>query len=94
VAAAEAKRIYGDRKALRSRKTPTKLPTERMPCASLRSGQEFRSPDFDRLKQILKTALIFRRPESLDRDVGRFGFTYYAIGQVGGHAIIDTKAGP
>jgi UDPglucose 6-dehydrogenase len=44
--------------------------------------QEFRSPDFDRLKQILKAAVIFDGRNLYDPAmVGRFGFTYYAIGR-------------
>ena len=42
----------------------------------------FRSPDFDRLKQILKTPLIFDGRNLYDPGmVGRFGFAYYAIGR-------------
>ena len=44
--------------------------------------QEFRSPDFDRLKQILKSPLIFDGRNLYDPGmVGRFGFAYYAIGR-------------
>jgi UDPglucose 6-dehydrogenase len=44
--------------------------------------QEFRSPDFDRLKQILKAPVIFDGRNLYDPAmVGRFGFTYYAIGR-------------
>ncbi len=44
--------------------------------------KEFRSPDFDRLKQLLEVAAHLRRPQHLrPRMLGRFGFTYYAIGR-------------
>ena len=44
--------------------------------------QEFRSPDFDRLKQILKEPLIFDGRNLYDPSVlARFGFTYYGIGR-------------
>jgi UDPglucose 6-dehydrogenase len=44
--------------------------------------QEFRSPDFDRLKQILKAPLIFDGRNLYDPSLlSRFGFTYYAIGR-------------
>jgi UDPglucose 6-dehydrogenase len=44
--------------------------------------QEFRSPDFDRLKQILKEPLIFDGRNLYDPMVlERFGFTYYGIGR-------------
>ncbi|MGH8218709.1 MAG: UDP-glucose dehydrogenase family protein [Steroidobacteraceae bacterium] len=44
--------------------------------------QEFRSPDFDRLKQILKEPLIFDGRNLYDPSVlARFGFTYYGVGR-------------
>ncbi len=44
--------------------------------------KEFRSPDFDRLKEILKSPLIFDGRNIYDPAMlGRFGFTYYAIGR-------------
>ena len=44
--------------------------------------QEFRSPDFDRLRQILKNPVIFDGRNLYDPGmVGRFGFTHYAIGR-------------
>jgi UDPglucose 6-dehydrogenase len=44
--------------------------------------QEFRSPDFDRLRQLLKSPLIFDGRNLYDPAlVGRFGFVYYGIGR-------------
>ncbi len=44
--------------------------------------QEFRSPDFDRLRQLLKEPLIFDGRHLYDPAVlARFGFTYYAVGR-------------
>ncbi len=44
--------------------------------------QEFRSPDFDRLKQLLKQPLIFDGRNLYDPSVlARFGFTYYGVGR-------------
>jgi UDPglucose 6-dehydrogenase len=44
--------------------------------------QEFRSPDFDRLRQLLKEPVIFDGRNLYDPAVlGRFGFTYYAVGR-------------
>lgn len=44
--------------------------------------QEFRSPDFDRLKELLKSPVIFDGRNLYDPAmVSRFGFTYHAIGR-------------
>jgi len=44
--------------------------------------QEFRSPDFERLKEILKAPLIFDGRNLYDPAmVSRFGLTYHAIGR-------------
>jgi len=44
--------------------------------------QEFRSPDFERLKQLLKAPVIFDGRNLYDPGMARrFGFTYYAIGR-------------
>ena len=44
--------------------------------------QEFRSPDFDRLRQLLKEPLIFDGRNLYDPAVlVRFGFTYYGVGR-------------
>jgi len=82
VAAAEAKRIYGDRKGFTITKNAYEAADGADALCIVTEWQEFRSPDFDRLKQILKTALIFDGRNLYDPGmVGRFGFTYYAIGR-------------
>jgi UDPglucose 6-dehydrogenase len=44
--------------------------------------QEFRSPDFDRLRELLKEPLIFDGRNLYDPSVlARFGFTYYGVGR-------------
>jgi UDPglucose 6-dehydrogenase len=44
--------------------------------------QEFRSPDFERLRELLKTPVIFDGRNLYDPNtVARFGLTYYAIGR-------------
>ncbi len=44
--------------------------------------QEFRSPDFDRLRELLKAPVIFDGRNLYDPAmVSRFGLTYYAIGR-------------
>jgi UDPglucose 6-dehydrogenase len=82
VAAAEAKRIYGDRKGFAITKNAYEAANGADALCIVTEWQEFRSPDFDRLKQILKTPLIFDGRNLYDPGmVGRFGFTYYAIGR-------------
>ena len=50
--------------------------------AIITEWQEFRSPDFERLRELLKSPLIFDG-RNLDDPamVARFGLTYYAIGR-------------
>jgi len=44
--------------------------------------QEFRSPDFERLRELLSAPVIFDGRNLYDPAVlGRFGFTYYAVGR-------------
>ena len=82
VAAAEAKRIYGDRKGFVITKNAYEAAQGADALCIVTEWQEFRSPDFDRLKQILKTPLIFDGRNLYDPGmVGRFGFAYYAIGR-------------
>jgi len=82
VAAAEAKRIYGDRRDFVLSKNAYEAAEGADALAIVTEWQEFRSPDFDRLKQILKAPLIFDGRNLYDPAmVGRFGFTYYAIGR-------------
>jgi UDPglucose 6-dehydrogenase len=82
VATAEAKRIYGDRKAFVITKNAYEAAEGADALCIVTEWQEFRSPDFDRLKQILKSPLIFDGRNLYDPGmVGRFGFAYYAIGR-------------
>ena len=82
VAAGEAKRIYGDRKDFVLSKNAYEAAEAADALAIVTEWQEFRSPDFDRLKQILKTPLIFDGRSLYDPGmVARFGFTYYTIGR-------------
>jgi UDPglucose 6-dehydrogenase len=82
VAAEEAKRIFGEN-------GPVKLCSNAYEAADgadalviVTEWKEFRSPDFDRLKQILKSPLVFDGRNIYDPAMlGRFGFTYYAIGR-------------
>jgi UDPglucose 6-dehydrogenase len=82
VAAAEARRIYGDQPELVLCKNAYEAAEGADALAIVTEWQEFRSPDFDRLKQILKAPVIFDGRNLYDPGmVSRFGFTYYAIGR-------------
>src|SRR6202035_2487779 len=82
VAGAEARRIYGDRKDFTITKNAYEAADGADALCIVTEWQEFRSPDFDRLKQILKTPLIFDGRNLYDPCmVSRFGFVYYAIGR-------------
>jgi len=83
VAMDEARRIYGER--------VTELTLCRSAYEAVEGAdalliatewQEFRSPDFDRLKELLKDPLIFDGRNLYDPAVlARFGFTYYGVGR-------------
>jgi UDPglucose 6-dehydrogenase len=48
----------------------------------LTEWSEFRSPDFDRLKSLLKEPVIFDGRNILQvEDVLKLGFTYYSVGR-------------
>jgi len=82
VASQEARRIYGERPDLVLCKSAYEAAEGADALAIATEWQEFRSPDFDRLRELLKSPLIFDgrnlyEPSMLER----FGFTYYAIGR-------------
>ena len=82
VAAGEAKRIYGEDSGVTLCKSAYEAADGADAVLIATEWQEFRSPDFDRLKQILKAPVIFDGRNLYDPGmVGRFGFTYYAIGR-------------
>ena len=82
VASAEAARVYGGGTDLTLCKNAYEAAESADALAIVTEWQEFRSPDFDRLKQILKAPVIFDGRNLYDPAmVGRFGFTYYAIGR-------------
>jgi len=82
VAATEARRIYGNQPELVLCKNAYEAAEGADALAIVTEWQEFRSPDFDRLKQILKAPVIFDGRNLYDPGmVSRFGFTYYAIGR-------------
>jgi UDPglucose 6-dehydrogenase len=82
VAGAEAMRIYEGAKGFALSKNAYEAADGADALCIVTEWQEFRSPDFDRLKQILKAPLIFDGRNLYDPGMlGRFGFTYYAIGR-------------
>jgi UDPglucose 6-dehydrogenase len=82
VAAAEAKRIYADEGRFELARNAYEAAEGADALAIVTEWQEFRSPDFERLKQLLKSPLIFDGRNLYDPAmVSRFGLTYHAIGR-------------
>ncbi|MGH8289015.1 MAG: UDP-glucose dehydrogenase family protein [Steroidobacteraceae bacterium] len=82
VAAAEARRIYAGCADFELARNAYEAAEGADALAIVTEWQEFRSPDFERLKQVLKTPLIFDGRNLYDPAVvGRFGLTYHAIGR-------------
>jgi UDPglucose 6-dehydrogenase len=82
VAWKEAQRIYGEREDLVLCKSAYEAADGADALAIVTEWQEFRSPDFDRLKELLRTPTLFDGRNIYDPAmVGRFGLTYYAIGR-------------
>jgi UDPglucose 6-dehydrogenase len=82
VAGAEAKRAYGDEPHFKLCRNAYEAVEGADALAIITEWQEFRSPDFERLKKLLKSPLIFDGRNLYDPAmVGRFGLTYYAIGR-------------
>lgn len=80
VAAAEARRLYGEKLLLARNAYEAAEGADALLIVT--EWQEFRSPDFERLKRILKAPIIFDGRNLYDPGmVGRLGFTYYAIGR-------------
>jgi len=83
VALNEARRIYGARGAEITLCRNAYEAVEGADALAIATEwQEFRSPDFDRLKQLLKKPLIFDGRNLYDPAMlARFGFTYYGVGR-------------
>ncbi|MFM7626084.1 MAG: UDP binding domain-containing protein, partial [Gammaproteobacteria bacterium] len=78
----EAKRLYGDRPdlALCAHASDTLEGADAL--AIVTEWQEFRSPDFDLLKEKLAAPVVFDGRNLYDPALmARRGFTYYAIGR-------------
>jgi UDPglucose 6-dehydrogenase len=82
VAADEARRLYPDRPDLTLCRSAYEATEGADALAIVTEWQEFRSPDFDRLRRLLGAAVIFDGRNLYDPSLlARFGFTYYAIGR-------------
>ena len=82
VATGEAARIFGGKPDVVLCKSAYEAATGADALAIVTEWQEFRSPDFDRLKELLEAPVIFDGRNLYDPGmVNRFGFTYYAIGR-------------
>ncbi len=82
VAAGEARRLYADRKGFSVAKNAYEAADGADALCIVTEWQEFRSPDFDRLREILKSPLIFDGRNLYDPAMlSRFGFTYHGIGR-------------
>jgi len=82
VAMEEARRLYDGHSGLTLCKSAYEVAEGADALLIATEWKEFRSPDFDRLKQLLKAPVIFDGRNLYDPAiVGRFGFTYYAIGR-------------
>jgi len=82
VAADEAKRIYAAEPKFALTKSAYQAAEGADALAIVTEWQEFRSPDFDRLREVLKSPVIFDGRNLYDPAmVSRFGLTYHAIGR-------------
>ena len=82
VAAAAAQRLYAAKAGFALAKSAYQAAEGADALAIVTEWQEFRSPDFERLKEILKDPVIFDGRNLYDpATVTRFGLTYHAIGR-------------
>jgi UDPglucose 6-dehydrogenase len=82
VATDEAKRIFGEDESVKLCQSAYEAVQGADALVIVTKWKEFRSPDFDRLKELLKSPLIFDGRNLYDPAMAaRFGFTYYAIGR-------------
>jgi UDPglucose 6-dehydrogenase len=82
VAAVEAQRIYAGKAGFTLAKNAYEAARGADALAIVTEWREFRSPDFERLKEILKSPVIFDGRNLYDPAmVSRFGLTYHAIGR-------------
>lgn len=78
----EARRIYGERSDLVLSDSPEQALKSADALVILTEWNIFRSPDFDKIKQALKTAVIFDGRNLYDPEqMQELGIAYYAIGR-------------
>jgi UDPglucose 6-dehydrogenase len=82
VANAECQRLYGEREDLELCETGSEALEGADALAIVTEWQEFRSPDFDAIKNALRTPVIFDGRNIYDPEqMALAGFSYYAIGR-------------
>jgi UDPglucose 6-dehydrogenase len=82
VATAEAQRVYAGVGGISLAKSAYQAAEGADALVIVTEWQEFRSPDFERLRELLKAPVIFDGRNLYDPAmVTRFGLTYYAIGR-------------
>jgi UDPglucose 6-dehydrogenase len=82
VAATEAQRLYAGVGGFALAKSAYQAAEGADALVIVTEWQEFRSPDFERLRELLKSPVIFDGRNLYDPAmVSRFGLTYYAIGR-------------
>ena len=82
IAGAEAQRVYTGVAGFSLAKNAYDAARGADALAIVTEWQEFRSPDFERLRELLKAPIIFDGRNLYDPAmVSRFGITYYAIGR-------------
>ena len=82
IAGSEAQRVYAGTAGFTLAKNAYDAARAADALAIVTEWQEFRSPDFERLRELLKAPVIFDGRNLYDPAmVSRFGLTYYAIGR-------------
>jgi UDPglucose 6-dehydrogenase len=90
VAMGEARRLYGERSGLALCASAAEALEGADALAIVTEWQEFRSPDFDLLKEKLAAPVVFDGRNLYDPALmSRHGFTYYAIGR--GDSVASPK---
>jgi UDPglucose 6-dehydrogenase len=90
----EARRIYGDDERLTLCSSSREALEGADTLAILTEWQEFRSPDFDGIRNTLKDPVIFDGRNLYDpKLMSSFGLTYYAIGRSNVSTVEETNYG-
>ncbi len=93
VAIDEAKRIYGDNGSLSLCETAEDALDGADALAIVTEWREFRSPDLDRMKELLTSPVVFDGRNLYDPELmSRLGFDYFGIGR--GNSIADPDEAP